>query len=153
MRYRSLESGLDRAANEVQNRRGGYSTLAGLGSTMAGQGMEGIGQGIQNQSRLNQMSAAGAEGLRSLRQDYLNNEMAKYEGKQNFPWSALQNFYSIVGDKSWGGTRAWSQAGGENKTEKSDSGMASKIGGGISALGSLFSGGGSSAASGLFSFL
>jgi hypothetical protein len=153
MRYRSLESGLDRAANEIQNRRGAYQGLGALGSTMAGQGVEGIGQGIADQSRLNQMSAAGAEGLRSLRQDYLNNEMAKYEGKQNFPWQALQNFYSIVGDKSWGGTRAWSQAGGENKKETSDSGIASKIGGGLSSIGSLFSGGADSAARGLFSFL
>jgi hypothetical protein len=153
MRQDAWNTGVGTSANELNNRRSTYGTLAELGTRLAGQGMTGLNEGIQDQGSLNQMSAAGAEGNRMLRQAELDNAMAKYQGNQNFPWSALQNFYQIVGDKSWGGMQASAGAGGSNTTETKQPSVTSQIGGGLGALGGLFSGGSSSAASGLFSFL
>ena len=153
MRYSAYNSGLDRAAGEINNQRGVFNNLAGFGQSQAAMGAQGIQQGIDNQSRLNQMSAAGAEGLRSLRQADLDNGIAKYQAQTNFPWEALKNYYSVVGDKSWGGSRTWNSYGEENKKETSTASPLSTAGGILGSVGSLFSGGASSAASGLFSFL
>lgn len=153
MRYNALNSGLDRAVQELNNRRSTYGTMADLGTRVSSQGMTGLNEAIQDKGSLNQMSAAGAEGLRGLRQLALDNAMAKYEGKQNFPWAALQNFYSIIGGNNWGGERSYSGIGGESKTVKDNPSLMSTIGSGLGAVGSLFSGGTNSGASGLFSFL
>ncbi len=153
MRYDAWNKGIDTTQNELNARRQGYGALAQLGQGTAQMGVGGLEAGINDQSRLNQMSAAGAEGLRSLRQNALDNAMAKWQGQQNFPWAALNNFYNIIGSRSWGGNRSWSTLGGEEKHTTETPSVASQIGGGLGAIGSLFSGGADSAAKGLFSFL
>lgn len=157
IRYNAYDKGIDTAKGELDSRRQTYGALGQLGLNSANMGMAGLEGGIANQSRLNQMSAAGAEGLRTLRQLGLDNDMAKYQGEANFPWAALGNYYSIIGDKSWGGTRDWQQMGfgTSESTTTQRPGAASIAGGVLGGIGSLFGGGGGSAgaSSGLFGFL
>lgn len=157
MRYNAWNKGIDTARGELDSRRQSYGAMAKLGQSNAELGVTGLAQGIANQSRLNQMSAAGAEGLRSLRQMGLDNDMAKYQGDINFPWQALANYYNIIGNKSWGGERDYSESGWstgqESSTTTKKPGVTDIAGGVIGGIGSLFSGGANSTASGLFSFL
>jgi hypothetical protein len=158
MRYKAYDKGIDTSKGELDSRRQSYGALGQMGKDAAGLGMAGLEGGIANQSRLNQMSAAGAEGLRTLRQLGLDNDMAKYQGSMNFPWAALSNYYSIIGDKSWGGTRDWNQMGfgTSESTTTQKPGAAQVAGGVLGGIGSLFGGGGGAsggASSGLFGFL
>jgi hypothetical protein len=153
MRYDAYGRGINTAQNELNARRGAFGTLGQMGQGAAGLGMEGLGQGIANQSRLNQMSAAGAEGLRGLRQDKLDNDMARFEGQTNFPWAALNNFYNIIGNKSWGGTRNWSQVGGQQSEARQNPSTLETVGSGVSVLGSVLGGGRSGGGNSNFQFL
>lgn len=158
MRQNAWNSGLSTAQNELNARRSGYGTLANLGQSAVGLGQAGLTSGIADQSRLNQMSAAGATGNQQNQQLDLNNAMAKYQGNQNFPWAALDNYYNVIGSNNWGGTTAWSQMGGGKSDSQTTSnpGAASIAGGALGSIGSLLSGGSGSAMSGLgglFSFL
>lgn len=162
MRYNAYDRGIGAAQSELNTRRGAYGDLGRMGQSGQQLGMTGMAQGIENQSRLNQMAAAGAEGNRMLRQYGLDNEMAKYQGQQNFPWAALNNYYNIIGNKSWGGSTSWNQIGGSesNSYTKQNPGVDSIVGGALGGIGGLFSGGANSAAAGLagagkglFSFL
>jgi hypothetical protein len=151
MRYNAFNNGLDASASEVNARRSAYGNLGSLGQAGQGLGMTGMAQGLENQSRLNQMAAAGAEGNRMDRQYGLDNAMQQYQGKQNFPWSALNNYYNIIGNKSWGGTSNWTSNGTSNGTtvQQQEPGLASIAGGVLGAGGSMFKGGNDSAAAGI----
>jgi hypothetical protein len=155
MRYNAWDKGVNTSKAELDSRRQGYGALAKLGQDGAQLGITGLAQGIDNQSRLNKMSAAGAEGLRSMRQLGLDNAMQKYDAKVNFPWQALSNFYNIIGNKSWGGTRTYAEAGLNygNETTTKKPGATDIAGGALGAIGSLFGGGSGSGLSGLFNFL
>ena len=157
MRYDALNSGLDRAASEINNRRNTYSTLGDMGARAGQMGVAGIGQGIENQSRLNQMAAAGAEGLRGLRQDALDNDRMKWEAAQNHSWDALSRYYNVIGNKSWGSQGTRTYFGGSQGTTKEDPGLMSTIGGALGVGDALLGGvtklGTSLGRSGLFSFL
>lgn len=157
IRYNAYDKGLSTAKGEMDSRRGAYGSLGSLGLGAFGQGTSGFGAGIGAQQDLNQMAATGAEGLRTLKQLGLDNEMAKYQGQANFPWAALQNYYSLVGDKSWGGTRDWSQAGigSSTETKKVTPGITDYMGATTGGLGSLFAApmGGTSAMGGLLGYL
>lgn len=157
MRYDAYDKGIGTAKGEMDSRRGAYGSLGSLGLGAFGQGTSGFGAGIGAQQDLNQMAATGAEGLRTLKQLGLDNEMAKYQGEANFPWAALSNYYSIIGDKSWGGTRDWSQAGigSSTETKKTQPGLTDYMGAATGGLGSLFAApmGGTSAMGGLLGYL
>lgn len=158
MRYKAYDKGIDTSKGEIDSRRQTAGALGQLGLNTANMGMSGVESGISDQSRLNQMSAAGAEGLRTLRQLGLDNDMAKFQGNTNFPWAALSNYYNIIGDKSWGGTRDWNQMGlgTSQETTTTKPGIGSIAGGVLGGVSSLFGGGGGTsggASSGLFGFL
>jgi hypothetical protein len=72
--------------------------------------------------------------LNGFDQQALDNAMAKQQYQDDRPWDSLSKYYSIVGDKSWGGTT--NSSGTTTKQENPS--IMSSIGGGLGLIGSLF---------------
>jgi hypothetical protein len=165
-----VEQGLAKNAQNIdaQLRANAYNTGAGLSSNMTGQNLGALaalgqlGSGLFGQGNNAYSQAAytlpvttgvqeqAGQGLTAGDQAKLTNDLQKYLFSQASPFEALNNFYNIVGNRSWGeqGTST-----GINQTKSSPSTLSS-IGSGIGALGSLFAApaGGVSAFGGLGSF-
>jgi len=68
--------------------------------------------------------------LQASDQSAIDNELAKYNYQMSKPYENLQNYWSIVGDKSWGGQTS--------STQKTQPSAMSTIGSGLGILGALF---------------
>lgn len=119
-----------------QNDQGALlQAILGQGQMAQGQvaqGFSGLQQGTDMKQKMTDMGVLSQTMLTGFDQARLDNDISKFEYKQAKPWSNLQNYWGIVGDKSWGGTTT-----GISKTKETPSTM-SQIGTGAAILGSLF---------------
>lgn len=111
-----------------------------LGANMGQSGLNALSTGINDQGALNNMGAAGANGVQALDQSNLNNSIQQYQQNQNFPWQQLQNYYNIVGNRSWGQNGTTTTQG--NSTTQNTPSTLSTIGSLVGGVGSLFGSGG-----------
>lgn len=97
-------------------------------------GVASIDQALAQRGSLFDMAGAAGAGLREGDQAVLDAARIGTEyGNQN-TWDNLARFYSIIGDKSWGGTQT--TAGTARKEE--DPGVLAKVAAGLGAAGQLF---------------
>jgi len=113
------------------------SALMGQGGLAADQiktGLAGLETGSTiGQRNLDQQVLASTM-LTGLDQGKLDNEIAKHEYASAQPWEQLGNYWSVVGDKSWGGT----VTGSSTTKVKDNPSTLSTLGAGVGILGSLF---------------
>lgn len=153
-------TGLNTALQQGQMGLGALSSGGSLGANLGGQGSGLLSQGITDQQNLSKLYEAAGSGVRDVSQNDINNQLAKYQGNQNFNWDALNKYYGIAGANNWWGTQNQnsSQFGLSPQQNPQSPGALGYIGAGLGALGSLaglgIGGGGTlggAALSGLFS--
>ena len=104
MRGAAWQDGLGRAQQDFQARAGIYGAMGQQGSSLAQLGTNASQTGV-NMAKDNAIIASlGNEGMYTMDQNRINNELAKIDYTQAKPWTNLQNYWNVVGDKSWGGT-------------------------------------------------
>lgn len=86
------------------------------------------------------LAGLGIAGQQDAKSAPLNEAQAQYQFGQQDPFTALQNYYNIVGNKSWGSTTKGS--GTSNTTATQTPSMLDTIGKGLSFAGSTFGSGG-----------
>jgi hypothetical protein len=92
-------------SNAQMDRQGILAGLLGqdqAGSTAVGQGQAGINSGIAARSGLYDMAGTASDRLQAFNQAAIDNQRAKYDYQQAFPWQNLQNYMGIVGGQNWG---------------------------------------------------
>lgn len=94
--------GLDLASGDITARMGALQALGGLGAGASGQGAANLQGGVNTGIGALGAAVQGADGQQMLDQNYIDNELAKYEYGQNYGWDNLGKFYSLVGANNWG---------------------------------------------------
>lgn len=116
-------------------------SMAQTGNSISQTGMAGLGQAAQinaasqalkSQNFADQVTAATA--LNGFDQGVLNNAQMKQQYGDDRDWNTLGKYYSMIGDKSWGGT---TNSTGTTTKQESPS-LMSSLGSGLGILGSLF---------------
>lgn len=130
------QTGLSLAQQQAQNdnttRLGALGALlsGGNNATMAGSS---AGNASVNQAAgLFNIANTGASNINSGNQADLTNQLQAWQFGANSPFAALNNYFNIIGNKSWG-----SQGTGTSTTTSTPSPL-SMIGSGIGMIGSLF---------------
>lgn len=136
LRNSNYQTGLTTAQNTANNQNtsilsalmgaAGGGTSAANSAINAGTGSVGQASGLFN------IANAGANNLNSGNQADLTNQLQAWNFGANSPFAALNNYYNIVGNKSWG-----SQGTGTSTTTSTPSTM-SMVGSGLGILGSFF---------------
>lgn len=104
MRYNMFNNGLNQANTQNQQQLGALSNAGSLGANLGGAGSNMMSQGITDASNLANLYSGAGSALNSLNQSYLDNALAKYQGKIQNTWSPVQNLYNIAGANNWGST-------------------------------------------------
>lgn len=134
----AYKNGLNLSEQDNAQRLQALSQAGSLGANQTQQGNSAIGAaGYQIPGITNAAEQAGA-GLTANAQAGDTNALQKYQLSQSAPFSALQQYMNIIGNRSWGGSST-----GVSKSQDSPSGM-STAGSIMGGLGSLFGNGGSS---------
>lgn len=138
-------TGLTNAQTDIARRLQAIGGLGNLGLGALNAGQQGYNIGINNAGKIATARMGGAEYLKALEQNNLSNELMKYDQNRNYLWNQLANYYNIIGNRSWGGTRTYaeSEIGGSESQTKNSSSPLSTAGSILGAAGSLFGGGGS----------
>lgn len=160
MRGDAWNTGLNAALSQGQMNLGALTSGGALGANLGAQGSGMLSQGINDQKNLSNIYESAGQGLRDIDQNNINNDLAKYQGNQNFNWDALNKYYGIAGANNWWGSNSQnsSQFGLSPQQNPQSPGALGYIGAGLGALGTiagLGTGGGATlggaALSGLFS--
>lgn len=137
MRGSLYSQGLNLAQTQSQNNN--QNTLAALMGSASG-GTSAVNSGVNantgavgQQTGLFNIANTGASNLNTGNQADLTNQLQAFNFGQNSPFAALQNFYNIIGNKSWGG----STTGTGTSTTQSTPSTMSMIGSGLGIAGSL----------------
>lgn len=112
------------------------STEGSLGNSATNTGLSGLSSGVGNQENLYTMAAQGAAGQQAANQATDTNQSQMYSLGQQSPYTALDNYYNIIGSGQWGGTSD------TNSTTTATPSLASTLGGLLGAGASLFGGNG-----------
>lgn len=132
MRGNAWNTGLQTAASDNALRQQAMGQAGQLGQGLFGLGLGGM-QGLQDQAQTNAVvGQLGSSGVTADNQASIDNAMAKAEFEFNQPWANLQNYWGIIGDKSWG-----SEGYSMKKTTQQPSAL-STIGSVAGIMGSLF---------------
>lgn len=132
MRGNAWNTGLQTAASDNALRQQAMAQAGALGQGLFGTGLGGM-QGVQDMAQTNAVvGQLGSSGITADNQAAIDNEMAKAEFEFNQPWANLQNYWGIIGDKSWG-----SEGYSMKKTTQQPSAL-STIGSVAGIMGSLF---------------
>lgn len=105
------------------------SALASAGNSASTTGFGAMSGAIGDQTNLFNLANAGTAGAQQADQLGINNELAKYGFGANSQFDALKNYWSIVGNQNWGGTKT-----GESTTTNNP-GALQYAGLGLNALG------------------
>lgn len=138
LRNSAFSQGLGLAQNQSQNNN--QSVLSALmgaanGGTSAATAGVGANSGaVGQQTGLFDIANAGASNINSGNQAGLTNAGQQYAFGQSSPFTALQNYYNLIGNKAWGQT----QSGTSNGTETSTPSTMQMVGSGLGIAGSLF---------------
>lgn len=112
------------------------STEGSLGNSYGTTGLSGLSSGVGNQENLYTMAAQGAAGQQANNQSLDTNQSQMYSLGQQSPYTALDNYYNIIGSGQWGGTS------NTNSTTTATPSLASTLGGLLGAGSSLLGGNG-----------
>jgi hypothetical protein len=90
---------------------------------------------VGQQGGLFNIANSGIQGQYQAAQAPLTNQEQQFEAQTNDPYAALNNFYNIIGNRSWGGTTT----GSSTQNSTSTPSTLSTIGGILSGVGGFFS--------------
>lgn len=124
--------GLGMAAGDADRRLQALTGLGGVAGDLTKTGLFGMGQSAEIAQKTADTATLANANLQGADQARLDNDLAKFEYNRQKPWENLANYWSIVGDKSWGGTTT-----GTSTVRNTPSAM-QNIGMGAAILGSLF---------------
>jgi hypothetical protein len=140
LRGQAYQQGLGLSQNQSQfndqSKLQANQLLGSLGLDASKTGMTGLLGSLGAQGDLFGMGNEGGAGLRDADQAGIDNELAKYTFGQSDPWSALMNYYNIIGNRSWGSETTGKQTG--TTTGTTSASPASAIGGILTGIGGLF---------------
>lgn len=128
-----LGYGLQGNAQELQ----ALSQEGALGANVGQSGLNALSTGINDQGALDNMAQNGANAVQQLDQSNLNNQIQQYQQAQNFPWQQLQNYYNVIGNRSWGSQTQGTSIGNTTQNTQNTPSTMSTIGQGIGILGAL----------------
>jgi hypothetical protein len=132
MRGNAWNTGLQMSQADQGSLLQGLLGKANVSQGQVSTGLGALSQGTDMQKGLLDQDTLATSMLQGFDQSKIDNNMEKYDYANNKAWNNLGNYWSIVGDKSWGGTTS-----GVSKT-KDDPSTMSTIGSGMAILGSLF---------------
>lgn len=141
LRGTEYNSGLTLAQQMAQNNNSNQlAALLGLtqgGATTANAGTAANTGSVGQSGGLYNIAGQGITGGYNAAQAPLSNQLQQFLNNSNDPFTALQNFYNIIGNKSWGGNTN-QQSNGTQTTTTTPSTLA-QIGGWTNFAGSLLS--------------
>jgi hypothetical protein len=138
LRGNAYENGINQALQGNAQGLQALSQEGALGSNIGQSGLNALSTGINDQGALVNQATAGANAnYQQANQNPLTNALQQYQGTQNFPWQQLQNYYNIIGNKSWGSQTTGTQMGTQTQQQQTNPGMMATIGGGLGILGAL----------------
>jgi hypothetical protein len=132
MRGDAFNQGLSHAQQDTATRMGAFSNIGSLSGDAAKTGLFGLASGVDMGGKLADIGSSGATGLYGLNQLPIDNALAKYDFSKTDPFTALNQYYNIVGANNWG------SQGSEFKKTKEDPSTMSTVGSVVGMLGSLF---------------
>lgn len=142
LRSQLFTNGLNTAQTTANNQnQTGLAQLLGLvsgGNSVAGTGVGAGTNAVGQATGLYNIANTGAGNINAGNQAPLTNALQQYQFGTQSPFDALNAYYGIVGNKSWGSTTN----ANTNATETSTPSVMSDIGAGLGVAGSLFGGGG-----------
>lgn len=131
LQAQNTQTGLTTAQNLTSQNAGILSSQGSLGASLGSAGAGMTTSGINNAGTIANQAQAGANQVQALDQSNLNNQIQQYQQNQNFAGNQLSQYMGVVGGNNWG-----SQSTGSSTSNPS---LLSEIGGGLGALGGLFS--------------
>ena len=111
LRGQAYQQGISQASADRGQNLQALQSAGTLGSQAAASGLSGLSAGVNTGIASGQAAQGAADAGQALNQQSIDNGLAKYEYSQQFPWQALNNYYGIVGDKSWGSSSTGFQKG------------------------------------------
>lgn len=118
-----------------QGQNNTLQALMGAGNLAGGASATGVGalgSAVQSNQTNTDTANLASTILQGYDQQGIDNTLQQIQYQQALPWQNLQNYWSVVGDKSWGGTTT---STGSQQTNPS---LMSSLGSGAAVLGSLF---------------
>jgi hypothetical protein len=138
LRGNAYEQGINQALQGDAQGLQALSQEGSLGENMGQSGLNALSTGINDQGALVNQATAGANAnYQQANQNPLLNALQQYQGTSNFPWQQLQNYYNIIGNRSWGSQTTGTSMGTQSQQQQTNPSMMSTIGGGLGILGAL----------------
>jgi hypothetical protein len=138
LRGNAYENGINQALQGNAQGLQALSQEGSLGENMGQSGLNALSTGINDQGALVNQATAGANAnYQQASQNPLLNALQQYQGTSNFPWQQLQNYYNIIGNKSWGSQTSGTSMGTQQQQQQTNPSMMSSIGSGLGILGAL----------------
>lgn len=140
MRGNAWNTGLNQFNTMNQQQLGALSNAGQLGANLGGAGSSMMSQGINDQANLSNLYSGAGSALNSLNQSFLDNSLAKYQGKINNTWDPVNRLYGVAGDNNWGSTNTTNSTGfsmAPQANQPSSPGALSYLGAGLGVAGSI----------------
>jgi hypothetical protein len=140
MRGNAWNTGLNQFNTMNQQQLGALSNAGQLGANLGGAGSSMMSQGINDQSNLSNLYSGAGSALNSLNQSFLDNSLAKYQGKIQNTWDPVNRLYGVAGANNWGSTQNTSSTGfsmAPQLNQSSSPGALGIAGAGLGIAGSL----------------
>lgn len=134
MENNAYTQGLTSAANMNQQNIGALQGAGYVSDMGANAGTNATTSGISGGDNAIAAAQNGANGVQSLDQSVINNNLAQFQGANNYNWQQLQNYMNIAGGRSWGSSSTGTT------TQQTNPSLLSTIGSGLGVLGSLING-------------
>jgi hypothetical protein len=132
MRGDAFNNGLQMSGADANRRMSALTGAGGIYGDMAKNGLYGAGLGAEMQATGANIGGAGAAGVQAGNQAILDNGMGKDMYQLERQWSPIKDYAGIAQAGNWGGTTR------EQGVKKDNPSTLSKIGSGVSIMGSLF---------------
>lgn len=104
MRENAWNNGLNANMTANSQNMGALANAGSLGANLGGAGSSMMSQGINDASNLANLYSGAGSSLNGLNQSFIDNALAKYQGKIDNTWSPIKNLYGIAGANNWGST-------------------------------------------------
>lgn len=139
LRNNAFSTGLQLASNNAASNNqlslGALSDMLNGGNSAVGTGINAGTAGINNQGTLFSLAENAGQGQQAADQAKLTNEGQQYNAAVNDPYAALNNYFNIIGSKSWGGNTTGTQTGTQESTPSAWSVLGGLLGAAGSAAG------------------
>lgn len=114
-------TGLNNATQQQSMQNAALGTAASLGSQQQQSGLNALSTGINDMGAVNNQAQGGANANQALNQLGVTNSLDQWQGTQQYPWTALSNYYNIVGNRSWGNSTSSNGSTDTNTTQNGTS--------------------------------